>query len=288
MAKSHHVFLSQIFLKLELEGERSTHTKFGGSFSTPIDWARMPRAPSSTKLKRASGGAAAMRHEPLHAQIQSDEQTKRFGTVSQPGRRARNEVGGVVVGDDEEEEEEALVGSGKGMVRSSRAGGSMEKGSSKFVDPKLSRNILRLARAQQDEIEAEEAEASRPGGTAQRETMRDVQKAMDSDDEDVEGAKGGEEDDGELRSDEEEVEEEYEELEIDPEDEELMKRFEGGEAGERRGNKTLADIIMEKIDAAGSSGATKEGIHEREPRKVEGAMPMPPGINPKVIEVYTK
>ncbi|MCO5583779.1 hypothetical protein L7F22_037693 [Adiantum nelumboides] len=61
-----------------------------------------------------------------------------------------------------------------------------------------------------------------------------------------------------LRSDEEEVEEEYEELEIDPEDEELMKRFEGGEAGERRGNKTLADIIMEKIDAAGSSGATKE------------------------------
>lgn len=163
--------------------------------------------------------------------------------------------------------------------------GKAQKVKDEGVDDLVWQRVLLV---EQDEIEAEEAEASRPGGTAQRETMRDVQKAMDSDDEDVEGAKGGEEDDGELRSDEEEVEEEYEELEIDPEDEELMKRFEGGEAGERRGNKTLADIIMEKIDAAGSSGATKEGIHEREPRKVEGAMPMPPGINPKVIEVYTK
>lgn len=241
-----------------------------------------------------------MRHAPLHAEILSEEQTKRFGTVSQPGRRARRSEE-----DGEDEEEEALVGSSGraappgGMIRSSRAGGSMEKAtSSKFVDPKLSRNILRLARAQQDEIEAEEAEEAGRGGNASaaqngRSTMRDVQNAMGSDDEEEESGFGGVgKEDGELGSDEEDVEEEYEELEIDPEDEELMRRFETGNEGEaaaRRGNKTLADIIMEKIDAsAEAANGQGNGIHEREPRKVEGAMPMPPGINPKVIEVYTK
>lgn len=188
-----------------------------------------------------------------------------------------------------------MVEAGNGSsikVTGIRAGGG-EGGGSKFVDPKLSRNILRLAREQQEEIEAEEAEAREGAdGTAGQDPLnvrhrtRESMTLSDSDEEDAEG----ELDDGELGSDEEEGDvEEYEELDVDPQDAELMAKFgQDDEGQERRGNRTLADMIMEKIEAAERANAGADGIHERAPRSVEGEMPMPPGINPKVIEVYTK
>ncbi|MCO5596158.1 hypothetical protein L7F22_050218 [Adiantum nelumboides] len=89
-------------------------------------------------------------------------------------------------------------------------------------------------------------------------------------------------------------EEAYEELEIDPEDAKWMDKFAENDQDNGRpsasggGNKTLADLIMEKIEAAERQNA-QGGIHEKAARGAEGGdMPMPPGINPKVIEVYTK
>ena len=202
--------------------------------------------------------------------------TSRFGKVSAPGRRTR------------EADKVVDVEPAKGIkVTGFKAGGGEQDGA-KFVDPKLSRNILRLAREQQEEMEAEEAgQAGAGSSTADpRHATREALSLADSDDDE----EGGEVDEGELRSDEEEGDvEEYEELAIDPQDAELMAQYaQDDEGGDRRGNRTLADMIMEKIEAAERQTAGGNGIHERAPRDVEGGMPMPPGINPKVIEVYTK
>lgn len=255
----------------------------------------MPRAPSSTKLKKASkggSGSGSLRHDPLVNQIRADELTSKFGKVSTPGRRIKG------IGKEEDKSKVDPANGSSIKITGFRAGGGgNEDGGegSKFVDPKLSRNILRLAREQQEEIETEEAEAeAKSSGKVTLDTRHATREAMgleDSDEDDM----GGEADEGELRSDEEDGDmEEYEELEINPQDAELMARYgqgddedEGGD-DQRRGNRTLADMIMEKIEAAERMNVGADGIHERAPRRVERDMPMPPGINPKVIEVYTK
>jgi essential nuclear protein 1 len=234
----------------------------------------MPRAPSSTKLKKASKGtSSSSRQDPLYAQIHADELTSKFGKVSAPGRRAKGEASG-------EDDIDSM------KVTGIKAGGG-SKGDSKFVDPKLSRNILRLAREQQEEIDAEEAQIAQ--GSSSADPRNAPREALSLDDSDGEGP-ASEMDDGELASDEELGNaEEYEELEIDPQDAEMMARYgEDDQAEASRGNRTLADMIMEKIEAAENMNSNGAGIHERAPRQVEGGMPMPPGINPKVIEVYTK
>ncbi|UZJ51181.1 hypothetical protein CBS101457_000501 [Exobasidium rhododendri] len=236
----------------------------------------MPRAPSSKKLKKASksgSGSSSLRHDPLVTQIQADELTSKFGKVSAPGRRGQAPEKKI-------EEAERKPSHAEIRVTGIRAGGGNGE-VSKFVDPKLSRNILRLAREQQEEIEAEEAETvARPNDDPKRLT-RESMTLIDSDDESAET------DDGELGSEEEEGDvDEYEELEIDPQDAELMARYGQEDDGEDRkgGNRTLADMIMEKIEAAERNTAGDGTL----PRRLDGDVPMPPGINPKVIEVYTK
>ncbi|PWN37491.1 Bystin-domain-containing protein [Meira miltonrushii] len=246
----------------------------------------MPRAPSSTKGKKASrsgrGNNNGLRHDPLGAQMQADELTSKFGTVSEPGRRNKQKE--VRQTDGIETADEPSL-----RITGAKAG--------QFIDPKLSRNILRLAREQQQEIEAEEAQAGLTEAEANGKTDFRIQSKITLDDSDEEDDEG-EEDDGELDSnmgDEgEQGEEAYEELEIDPEDAKWIDKFaenddETGRPGAPAGgNKTLADLIMEKIEAAERQNA-QGGIHEKAARGAEGGdMPMPPGINPKVIEVYTK
>lgn len=241
----------------------------------------MPRAPSSRK----PSGKNAQRHDPLHQQLREDELTNKFGRVSTPGRRK---------GKGKDSDDELEQAAPRGMVTGGRAGGGDSKAKG-FVDPKLSRTILELARQQQDELEREEGLANAPEAepAAGRPRASGVEMPEDSDQE-------GDAEDGELASDEEQGFgdddiEEYEELEIDPADRELLERFgaaaEQGDEEEmgdapvrRRGNRTLADMIMDKIDAAeAGAGAADTGD---EPRTNE--MRMPPGINPKVIEVYSK
>ena len=251
----------------------------------------MPRAPSSAKPAKGSG---AQRHNPLHQQMKEDELTSRFGLVSQPGRRNKQKSSKKSSKNDDEDDAQADVyAAPQGMVVGGKAGG----GNKKFIDPKLSRNILRLAREQQEELEAEELELQRaqttdePEASGSKDAIRNNNGQMpeDSDDEEHDAS------DAELDDEEAEYGENgwssYDaNLEIDPSDRALLDKFEAqhkleaeddeamdAQEGRRGGNKTLADLIMEKIDQA----ENKEE-YDAEERK------MPPGINPKVVEVYTK
>ena len=152
---------------------------------------------------------------------------------------------------------------------------------------------MRLARQQQEEIEREEAELEAddgdetPSAVRPLETsFRDMEDLEDEDDED-------ENEDLSLASDadgEEFNDPDYEQLDILPEDQALLERHDEEEeqaladedAGRPR-TKTLADLIMAKIEASeASSGETAQHMSEDDSRM------LPPGINPKIIEVYTK
>ncbi|KAK9711445.1 snoRNA-binding rRNA-processing protein [Basidiobolus ranarum] len=128
-----------------------------------------------------------------------------------------------------------------------------------YIDPKLSRKILKIAREQQTEIERDEdsedddeEEYVQPTGKAA------FSAAHDSDEED-------------LGSDEDV---EYEELEVDEADQELLNKF---LPNAPRARQTLADIIMAKIDSQNNGQ-----VDQQEESNA------PPGINPKIVEVYTK
>ncbi|KAK8858655.1 hypothetical protein IAR55_002884 [Kwoniella newhampshirensis] len=196
------------------------------------------------------------RHDPLHVEIEGDNHLRQFGKGPRAGKRSKRN------GDD----------------------GDMDE--HKAEDARMSKKILDLARDQQDEVarengedewedeEEEEAEPSRrPREIAQ----------ISSDDE------GSDEDfgDGDVSG------EEYAELEIDPEDHATLDAlnpghnagaasgsasgYQGEENGEGR---TLADIIFSKMQG----GAVSKGLEDED----EGPPDPRKGLNPKVIEVYTK
>ncbi|WVR06441.1 hypothetical protein IAU60_003472 [Kwoniella sp. DSM 27419] len=142
-------------------------------------------------------------------------------------------------------------------------------------DARMSKKILDLAREQQDEVnrelggdedwedEDEEAEPSR--------RPREIAQIPSDDEEDEDF------DEGEVSG------EEYAELEIDPADHATLDALNpgpGAGAGEEGGEQTLADLIFSKMQGgAVSKGAEDEDEGPPDPRK---------GLNPKVVEVYTK
>ncbi|SPO26757.1 related to ENP1 - required for pre-rRNA processing and 40S ribosomal subunit synthesis [Ustilago trichophora] len=257
----------------------------------------MPRIPTA-KLASKSG---SQRHNPLPQQLQQDQLTTKFGLVSAPGRRSKKSKAKPQSASDDEEDQKQYAAP-QGMVLGGKSGGNKEK---KYIDPKLSRNILRLARQQQEEIEREEFELKNPSSATTGEGSTDATRdstaaaAMPDDSDDEEQADL--DDLGELDDDEAEMGangwNSYDaNLEIDPSDRALLDKFEAEHAGDDqadhdaamggapfggRGNKTLADLIMEKIEAAEAAGdgPSQQELEERR---------MPPGINPKVIEVYRK
>ncbi|WVQ80698.1 hypothetical protein IAT38_002803 [Cryptococcus sp. DSM 104549] len=199
------------------------------------------------------------RHDPLHVSLEADESIRKFGRVSKPSKkRATN--------DDEDDDQP------------------------RGEDARMSKKILDLARDQQNEVarelgeepwddeEEEEAEPSR--------RPREIAE-VPSDDEDA-----GDISDGDVSGGEE-----YAELQIDPADHATLDALNrggdgrtgliagegpaGAAAGEEdEGPKTLADLIFSKMEGgAVSKGAEDEYEGPPDPRK---------GLNPKVIEVYTK
>ncbi|KAK4700089.1 essential nuclear protein 1, partial [Phenoliferia sp. Uapishka_3] len=127
------------------------------------------------------------------------------------------------------------------------------------LNAKTSRKVLTMARDQQDELAMEE------GG--------DVDWEDEVDEADLLREEDVSDDDEDEESDEEE--EEYEELEIDEGDQALLDSY--MPAGMLNPGQTLADLIMQKID---QQEETKDKIV---------APPQPPaGLNPKIVEVYTK
>ncbi|KAL9934632.1 hypothetical protein V8E36_006407 [Tilletia maclaganii] len=276
----------------------------------------MPRAPSSTKAGKKAGKssstastAAGSRHDPLHAQLRQDELISKYGTVSAPGRRPHKKTADEEAAGAQDDAQEPPRPS---MISGAKSAGSMQRSS--YVDPRLSRNILRLAREQQDEDDEQDARRSRKGPKAKgmgafRSSAADMPE--DDDDHDDEAAlqrinQGGtdddEDDDDDFPEDAgEDAEEVYEELEIDPSDTQLLARLGAGAADEDDddvlpgprlggdGGGNLADMILAKIAEADQSGGQitfKAGSLDGPGETVQ--RPMPPGINAKVIEVYTK
>lgn len=208
--------------------------------------------------------------------MREDEIVSRFGRVRAPTQRHKK-------GKTHEEEEDEGRTNNTLKVTGARTGSS-------FVDPKLSRNILRLAREQQEEIEREEAELE-PDAEIERPrvpttTYRDMNELDDEDaDDNDEVASLGSEDEADDFN-----ELDYEQLDILPEDQELLERHDDEEeraladddAGRPR-TKTLADMILAKIEAAEASGDGRMADDTMDESRM-----MPPGINPKIVEVYTK
>ncbi|KAJ3299402.1 hypothetical protein HK104_009004 [Borealophlyctis nickersoniae] len=133
-----------------------------------------------------------------------------------------------------------------------------------FVDTKTSKRILDIVRSQQDELEREATgshyNSEKRSGAPHTTPGKRVLMTADSDEEleDVDG----------------EEYEEYEgfdaDVEIDAAEQAIIDKF---MAKEPRKQMNLSDLIMSKIQAAG-------GLGEEEAA--------PPGLEPKIIEVYTK
>ena len=205
------------------------------------------------KAPSSRRGAQNTARRPLGLDVQEDRMISRFGHVRAPRQRDESPS------DDEKPSENKL------RVTGGRA-------SRNVVDPRLSRKILKLAREQQDELEQEEAELEKDGEDAPRE-IEDVDSEIDDEEEDESEDDGGNVD--------------YADMDISPEDRALLEQHDAEEdaaydapEGAPR-TKTLADMIMAKIEAAeqGDNGVSEREADERA---------MPPGINPKVIEVYVK
>ncbi|KAI8929883.1 Bystin-domain-containing protein [Entophlyctis helioformis] len=142
-----------------------------------------------------------------------------------------------------------------------------------IVDVKTSRKILDLVRKQQDEI-ADEKQRRR--------------QARDNDDDDEDALEYGpnglqfnDEDDDDDNNDQDLTE--YEEfefgvsgLDVDAADQELIEKF---MTKEPKKQINLSDLIMSKIQAAKDEADAKEEAEKKA---------MPPTLNPKVVEVYTK
>ncbi|EPT03099.1 hypothetical protein FOMPIDRAFT_1047090 [Fomitopsis schrenkii] len=141
-----------------------------------------------------------------------------------------------------------------------------------ILDPKTSRKIFELAKDQQEEVgvwedveDEEEEEARRSNLTVPR---------TQADEDEDEG-------DDLERYDQDDYEEEVEEIEVDEGDLKTLDALLPANAGERR---TLADIIFSKLDDM-ESGTTVIRKVEQDP---DQAPDPAAGLNPKVVELYTK
>ncbi|KAI0363716.1 cell adhesion protein byn-1 [Pilatotrama ljubarskyi] len=155
-----------------------------------------------------------------------------------------------------------------GRRRKSKAKDDEDEAGEVILDPKTSQRIFELARDQQEELD---------------------EKELDDEDEDEDqpnlsaprGAVLDDDDDLDLDRYEEEDAEEIEEIEVDEDDMKALDALLPANAGERR---TLADIIFSKLDnlESGQSAVTQEKQHrDRAPDPAAG-------LDPKVVEVYTK
>ncbi|GBB89556.1 hypothetical protein RclHR1_16290002 [Rhizophagus clarus] len=148
-----------------------------------------------------------------------------------------------------------------GIKHTNKSRRIQEKEKDKYVEPSLSRKILKIAKEQQEELqeELEEEDTLNKDQHNKNDQIKIFSSIIESESE-------------EDYSDEEDFD--YEELEIDEKDQEILKKFLPNAPRER---KTLADLIMEKIEL---QNLIKD--------KTLDVTSQHPSINPKVVEVYTK
>ncbi|CEL59812.1 putative protein C13G1,09 OS=Schizosaccharomyces pombe (strain 972 / ATCC 24843) GN=SPBC13G1.09 PE=1 SV=1 [Rhizoctonia solani AG-1 IB] len=203
-------------------------------------------------MPRATTPKDKSRHDPLHVQIGEDETYAKFGRVN-TGKRGKKRKS-----ENHEEVETAL-------------------------DARTSRKIFDLAKDQQEELDLVDED----GGPEDTEEASDSAEQLNA----ARSARyqNNQDSDDEGEDENEYPEEEYEELEIDPED---MTTLDALMPSNVETRKTLADMIMEKLNAA---EAATEGVESKtirisaKPNSEEAGPPNPAeGLNPKVVEVYTK
>ncbi|KAF9429544.1 snoRNA-binding rRNA-processing protein [Entomortierella beljakovae] len=215
--------------------------------------------------------AKTPRHDPLHVQLLGPSDADTLG--KQPrAKQARNE--------------------------------RKNKPDANFVDAKLSKKILAIAQEQQDEIRREERGGFSSDDDDENENTFG-KKASTGPSRGFIPAIG----DSDEESDMEDGEEfgTFDEIEIDQRDAELLAKFMPSAPKEK---KTLADLIMEKINAqnaanaaaaaaatggdvvvpgsAGKKGPLDSAMDYADDDETGDNRPMPMGLSPKVIEVYSK
>lgn len=173
---------------------------------------------------KTAKGARAPRHDPLHVQLADMPENN---TMKKAPRQ-------------------------KFVDRNNRA----EEAGEEYLDAKLSKKILKIAREQQEQIDkAEEDEEERDA------VKKQFPLGFDPDEEDL---------------DEVDQYANYEELEIDAADADVLEKFLPSAPREK---KTLADLIMEKINEKNAAEG-RDAIEQEDE--------LSPSMNPKVVEVYTK
>jgi len=199
-------------------------------------------------MPRAPKASEKPRHDPLHVQLKEDEHFEKFGKTSAEGTRKKARVKRK---DDEDENGEVIL------------------------DPKTSRRIFELAKDQQNELQPEDDEEDEVGTDGKNAAFSQARMTSMEDEEDEE----------DMGDDVEE--EEYAELEIDADDLNTLDTLLPASAGER---KTLADLIFAKLEEAEAEGADGSTEAKRTVRIQDPTVPRDPaeGLNPKVVEVYTK
>ncbi|ORX58149.1 Bystin-domain-containing protein [Hesseltinella vesiculosa] len=182
--------------------------------------------------KDSHSKARAPRHDPLHAQLADHPEQ---------GMRKAPRQKFVDRNNREEQEEE-------------------------YLDPKLSKKILKIAKQQQEEIDRQrqdDDEEERPSKKSSRKPKPTGPLGFNLSDEEIE--------DVELEGD-------YEELEMAEEDADVLAKFFPSAPRERR---TLADIIMDKINEKNNGGPVDMEQEDNDEM-------LSPAMNPKVIEAYSK
>ncbi|KAH9970853.1 Bystin-domain-containing protein [Lactifluus volemus] len=200
-------------------------------------------------MPRSQRPTPKSRHDPLHVDIAADELYAKYGNLSRR-RKSRQE-------DDNDQEVSPLLN---------------HLSTTKFIcqailDPKTSKRIFELARDQQDELNNPDVDEDVIEDDFTRPRTRNLEE-LDEDDEDEEEEFHGFQDDEER------------ELEIDEGDIQTLDALHSSNPSER---KTLADLIFSKLESV----ATQNAVTRTSKRYDETPDPAE-GLDPKVVEVYTK
>ncbi|KAH9843704.1 cell adhesion protein byn-1 [Rhodofomes roseus] len=193
--------------------------------------------------------------------------------ATKPTGKSRHDPLHVQIGEDEVYAKYGRVSHpGKRSKAKGRTDEDGEDSGEVILDPKTSKKIFELARDQQEEVGAWEDDEEE-GEEPERASFTVPRTQNFNDDE---------EDDDLERYDQDDYEEEVEEIEVDEGDLKTLDALLPANAGERR---TLADIIFAKLDDMESGKTTVIRKVEQDPNHAPDPAA---GLNPKVVELYTK
>ncbi|KAF9821035.1 hypothetical protein IEO21_01012 [Rhodonia placenta] len=192
--------------------------------------------------------------------------------AAKPPTKSRHDPLHVQLGEDEVHAKYGRISQPGKRRKSKGKADDEEAGGDVILDPKTSRRIFELARDQQEELGEWDDEEQDDADDEGRPNFS-VPRAQNFEDEDEDDLERYEQDD---------YEEEVEEIEVDEGDMKTLDALLPANAGERR---TLADIIFSKIEDMESGKTT---VIRKTTQDPDQAPDPAAGLNPKVVELYTK